>query len=79
MPAWKKYARIILPHIGLIILSLLYIVGGAFIFYYLEHPNEVYVRGENLRLIEENRKRMLSHLWLLVSDNATTRGENLPF
>uniref|UniRef100_A0A914QGG3 Potassium channel domain-containing protein n=1 Tax=Panagrolaimus davidi TaxID=227884 RepID=A0A914QGG3_9BILA len=75
MPAWKKYARIILPHIGLIILSLLYIVGGAFIFYYLEHPNEVFVRGESLRLIEENRKIMLNHLWLLVTDNSTTREE----
>uniref|UniRef100_A0A914YDD9 Potassium channel domain-containing protein n=1 Tax=Panagrolaimus superbus TaxID=310955 RepID=A0A914YDD9_9BILA len=75
MPAWKKYARIILPHIGLIILSLLYIVGGAFVFYYLEHPNEVFVRGESLRLIEENRKVMLNHLWLLVSENSTTREE----
>uniref|UniRef100_A0AC34QHE6 Potassium channel domain-containing protein n=1 Tax=Panagrolaimus sp. JU765 TaxID=591449 RepID=A0AC34QHE6_9BILA len=75
MPAWKKYARIILPHIGLIILSLVYIIGGAFVFYHLERPNEVYVRGESLRLIEDNRRRMLRHLWQVVNDNTTTRDD----
>ena len=74
MPVWKKYARIILPHIGLIILSLVYIIGGAFVFYHLERPNEVYVRGESLRLIEDNRIRMLRHLWQIVNENTTTRG-----
>uniref|UniRef100_A0A7E4UZL0 TWiK family of potassium channels protein 7 n=1 Tax=Panagrellus redivivus TaxID=6233 RepID=A0A7E4UZL0_PANRE len=73
MPTWKKYARIILPHVGLIILSLVYIIGGAFVFYHLEHPNEMYIRGANLRLIDENRRKMLRNLWLLVNNNTLTR------
>ncbi|PIO63613.1 Ion channel, partial [Teladorsagia circumcincta] len=40
MPTWKKYARIVLPHVGLILLSLLYVVGGAVAFYHMERPNE---------------------------------------
>lgn len=39
IPLWKKYARIVLPHIGLIFISCVYIVGGACIFYFLESPN----------------------------------------
>ena len=41
MSAWKKYARIILPHVGLCLLSLLYVSGGAVAFYHLERPHEV--------------------------------------
>uniref|UniRef100_A0A915CV03 Uncharacterized protein n=1 Tax=Ditylenchus dipsaci TaxID=166011 RepID=A0A915CV03_9BILA len=62
MPTWKKYARIILPHVGLILLSLFYIVGGAFVFYQVEGPNEIAVRREN-------------ELWLIINDNATTQEE----
>ncbi|KAI1731692.1 ion channel domain-containing protein [Ditylenchus destructor] len=73
MPSWKKYARIILPHIGLILLSLLYIIGGAFVFYQVERPNEVAVRRESLHLIEDYKEKMLEELWEVVNNEATTK------
>ncbi|VDP07137.1 unnamed protein product [Heligmosomoides polygyrus] len=57
MPTWKKYARIVLPHVGLILLSLLYVVGGAVAFYHMERPNE-------------HKERMLDELWSLVESGA---------
>lgn len=73
MPAWKKFARIVLPHIGLILLSVCYVVGGAFVFYQLERPNEVAIRRETMELIEKSRHEMLEHLWELVNDPTVPR------
>lgn len=74
MDGWKKYARIILPHIGLIILSLLYTIGGAFAFYYLERPYEIVVRRESLRDILAQRKLMLDELWIMLNDESVPDG-----
>lgn len=74
MPAWKKYARIILPHIGLILLSMLYVVGGAFVFYQVERPHEIAVRKESLNLIEAQERLMLNELWLAINNNNTSYG-----
>ncbi|VDN55130.1 unnamed protein product [Dracunculus medinensis] len=75
MPSWKKYARIVLPHIGLILLSILYIFGGALAFYQLERPNEIQVRKMNLQKIDHYRKYMLNELWIMVNDNSTSDEE----
>ncbi|VDK54492.1 unnamed protein product [Gongylonema pulchrum] len=74
MAGWKKYARIILPHVGLIILSLLYIIGGAFAFYHLERPNEIAVRRESLKEVYAQRKLMLEELWAVLNDNSVSDG-----
>lgn len=79
MPTWKKYARIILPHVGLILLSFLYVIGGAFIFYHIERPNEIAVRTKSLKLIEEQERWMLKNLWQIVNDNTTTRGFSIKY
>ncbi|KAL7070992.1 hypothetical protein ACQ4LE_009882, partial [Meloidogyne hapla] len=68
MPVWRKYARIVLPHIGLILLSLLYVIGGAFIFNYLEGPNEMDIRRDTMEMIEKERNEMLQHLWVIIND-----------
>ncbi|CAK5096632.1 unnamed protein product [Meloidogyne enterolobii] len=68
MPVWRKYARIVLPHIGLILLSLFYVVGGAFIFYHLESPNEMDIRRDTMELIEKERNDMLEYLWIKIND-----------
>ncbi|KAL3086119.1 hypothetical protein niasHS_009689 [Heterodera schachtii] len=68
MPAWKKYARIVLPHVGLILMSVCYIVGGAFVFYQLERPNEIAVRRETLDIIEREKHEMLDQIWALIND-----------
>ncbi|KHN87881.1 TWiK family of potassium channels protein 7 [Toxocara canis] len=75
MATWKKYARIILPHVGLTLLSLLYISGGAFAFYHLERPNEIAIRKANLDDIAAHRKLMLEQIWAVINDNTTTHEE----
>ncbi|KAK6101759.1 Ion channel family protein [Brugia pahangi] len=75
MAGWKKYARIILPHIGLIILSLLYAIGGALAFYHLERPNEIAVRHESLKDISAQRKLMLDELWIMLNDESISDEE----
>ncbi|EPB72805.1 Ion channel [Ancylostoma ceylanicum] len=70
MPTWKKYARIVLPHVGLILLSLLYVVGGAVAFYHMERPNEMAVRESAIRRFNQHKERMLDELWTLVESGA---------
>ncbi|WKX99187.1 hypothetical protein Q1695_014231 [Nippostrongylus brasiliensis] len=70
MPTWKKYARIVLPHVGLILLSLLYVVGGAVAFYHMERPNEMAVRESAIRRFNQHKERMLDELWSLVESGA---------
>ncbi|CAD6190324.1 unnamed protein product [Caenorhabditis auriculariae] len=65
MPAWKKYARIVLPHVGLILLSLLYVIGGAIAFYHMERPHEMAVREKNIRRFIEHKNTMMDELWEL--------------
>ncbi|VDO32318.1 unnamed protein product [Onchocerca flexuosa] len=74
MADWKKYARIILPHVGLVIFSVLYAVGGALAFYYLERPNEIAVRRESLRDISAQRKLMLDELWVMLNNESVSDG-----
>lgn len=52
-----------MPHIGLILLSCIYIVSGAVVFYHLERPNELDTRKENLRLINEQKTAFLDKMW----------------
>ncbi|CAD5215938.1 unnamed protein product [Bursaphelenchus okinawaensis] len=75
MSLWKKYARIILPHVGLILISCVYIVGGAMIFYVVESPNEVNIRRENLYLINKQKEEMLRSLWNEMKANNLSREE----
>uniref|UniRef100_A0A915D2S1 Potassium channel domain-containing protein n=1 Tax=Ditylenchus dipsaci TaxID=166011 RepID=A0A915D2S1_9BILA len=39
-----KYAKIVLPHVGLVLLLFVYLLIGATLFHYLEAPNELLVR-----------------------------------
>uniref|UniRef100_A0A2K6WHJ1 Potassium channel domain-containing protein n=1 Tax=Onchocerca volvulus TaxID=6282 RepID=A0A2K6WHJ1_ONCVO len=75
MADWKKYARIFLPHVGLVIFSVLYTVGGALAFYYLERPNEIAVRRESLRDISAQRKLMLDELWVMLNNESVSDEE----
>ncbi|KAI6176719.1 TWiK family of potassium channels protein 7 [Aphelenchoides bicaudatus] len=75
IPIWKKYARIVLPHVGLILISCVYIVGGACIFYFLESPNELATRAQGVEEIKAHRDEMLNHLWMLVNDQTMSRNQ----
>ncbi|PAV57744.1 hypothetical protein WR25_07384 isoform F [Diploscapter pachys] len=71
MPAWKKYARLILPHIGLILMSFLYVLGGAVAFFHLEQPHELAIREMSIRRFHAHKEQMLDDLWSLVEAGAT--------
>ncbi|OZC07259.1 Ion channel, partial [Onchocerca flexuosa] len=58
--------RIVLPHIGLILLSAAYTILGAAIFYHFEMPYEVYVRNETAHRIEALKQKIIDNLWMLV-------------
>uniref|UniRef100_A0A0N5BW18 Potassium channel subfamily K member 18 n=1 Tax=Strongyloides papillosus TaxID=174720 RepID=A0A0N5BW18_STREA len=73
MPLWKKYGKLILFHIGLCFLSLLYIIGGAFIFFHFERPNELAIRSENVNKINEEKAKMLSHVWEMLNDDSLSK------
>lgn len=51
-------------------LSLLYVVGGAFVFYHIEEPNELAVRADSLRLIDQQKQRMIDHLWAVANNDS---------
>lgn len=63
MATWKTYARIILAHVSLIVLSVVYVGFGAFLFYQLEQPNEVEVRARNIERFNIHKRQMIEHLW----------------
>lgn len=75
MSLWKKYARIILPHVGLILISCVYIVGGAMIFYVVESPNEERIRRESLMKIGEEKQEMLRGLWKALNQYNLTKSK----
>ncbi|GMS90622.1 hypothetical protein PENTCL1PPCAC_12797, partial [Pristionchus entomophagus] len=75
MPRWKQYARIVLPHVGLVLLSFSYIVGGALAFYKLEKPHEVRVRELGLKDIKEHRDRLLNEMWDHLNEGDKTDEE----
>ncbi|VDD90262.1 unnamed protein product [Enterobius vermicularis] len=72
---WKELARVIIPHVGLILLSLLYVSGGAVVFYHLEKPNEVEIWERNIKLIDEHRQTMLSNMWKLINNVTVSKEE----
>lgn len=69
-----QYARLVLPHVGLVLLSVLYICGGAVAFYQLERPYEVSVRNTNLEQIARSRRDFLINMWTMLNDDHTAAG-----
>ncbi|VDN01927.1 unnamed protein product [Thelazia callipaeda] len=66
------YARMILPHVGLVMLLVVYLLIGATAFHYLEGPNEIETRDRELREIFGLRKNFHDMVW-----NLTVSGDNL--
>jgi len=67
-----QYAKIILPHVGLILLSSLYVVTGAAVFYNLERPHEEQTRHEKLNKIFQLKSTLLDNFWLLSSSSSSS-------
>uniref|UniRef100_A0A915IDN8 Uncharacterized protein n=1 Tax=Romanomermis culicivorax TaxID=13658 RepID=A0A915IDN8_ROMCU len=66
----KKYAKAILPHVGLILLSMIYVITGASAFYYLERPHELRIRRTYVRNVTILKVNFLNDVWY------SGRGEN---
>ncbi|VDN53180.1 unnamed protein product [Dracunculus medinensis] len=65
------YAKMILPHVGLVILLIVYLLIGATVFHYLEGPNEILTRNQELNTIFELRNNFHEVVW-----NITVAGDS---
>lgn len=60
---WKRNLRIALPHIGLVILSMVYTLLGATIFHHYEKPFEEQLRNETALRVNMLKTRVMEQLW----------------
>uniref|UniRef100_A0A7E4VQ02 Ion_trans_2 domain-containing protein n=1 Tax=Panagrellus redivivus TaxID=6233 RepID=A0A7E4VQ02_PANRE len=68
---WKNNLRIVIPHIGLVLLSALYTVFGATVFHHLEQPFEIKIRNDTAHRVSALKRRIIAQLWTLAHDNRT--------
>uniref|UniRef100_A0AC34F8N4 Uncharacterized protein n=1 Tax=Panagrolaimus sp. ES5 TaxID=591445 RepID=A0AC34F8N4_9BILA len=69
---WIHNLRIVIPHIGLVILSSLYTIFGATVFHHLEQPYELQIRNDTTVRVYALKRRIIAQLWTLIHDNSTT-------
>ncbi|EJD74791.1 uncoordinated protein 58 [Loa loa] len=69
----KKYAKLILPHVGLVLLTCAYTVVGASIFYSVEQPHELANKRRQLDMIYERQEEFVNSLFTLAMLNETRR------
>ncbi|CAD5215940.1 unnamed protein product [Bursaphelenchus okinawaensis] len=70
---FKKYAKLILPHVGLVLLTCAYTIMGAAIFFWIENPNEKATKRDQLDIIFEKQERFVGAVLKLVSQNESDR------
>ncbi|VDP48950.1 unnamed protein product [Soboliphyme baturini] len=70
VPKWRKKLLIALPHLGLVVLSMLYTVLGAAIFYYIEAPNESILKWRSLAQINDIYSFFSDDLWQLSQNGS---------
>uniref|UniRef100_F1L2H2 TWiK family of potassium channels protein 7 n=1 Tax=Ascaris suum TaxID=6253 RepID=F1L2H2_ASCSU len=66
------YAKMILPHVGLVLLLVVYLLIGATVFHYLEVPNELQTKDKELWTIFGLRDNFHDTIW-----NLTVAGDSL--
>lgn len=64
-----QYAKIILPHVGLVVLTCLYTIIGATIFRSIEQPNEQRMKESSLTDINRAKRLFLDEMWNLTRDS----------
>lgn len=64
-----QYSKIILPHLGLILLACFYVTIGAVIFYHMERKNEMAIHQENMRFINEQANYLVEQLSKSAADD----------
>ncbi|KAF7638933.1 hypothetical protein Mgra_00001455 [Meloidogyne graminicola] len=60
--SWRKYARLILPHVGLVIFVCIYAIIGAWIFYSIESPHEDRLKINGIKKVQELRKNLAKEI-----------------
>lgn len=58
-----QYLRLILPHVGLVLASILYAVAGAFIFYAVEMRYEIDTKSQSVRKVTLARHNLVDSMW----------------
>ncbi|KAM3723658.1 TWiK family of potassium channels protein [Dirofilaria immitis] len=69
----RKYAKLILPHVGLVLLTCAYTFVGASIFYSVEQPHELANKRRQLDMIHERQEEFVNSLFTLAMLNETRR------
>ncbi|EPB75882.1 Ion channel [Ancylostoma ceylanicum] len=69
----EKYAKLILPHVALVLLTCAYTVLGASIFYTVERPHEMETKQHQLKMIYSRQDEFVNNLIRLASVNTTGR------
>ncbi|KIH54143.1 hypothetical protein ANCDUO_15712, partial [Ancylostoma duodenale] len=68
-----SYAKLILPHVALVLLTCAYTVLGASIFYTVERPHEMATKQIQLKKIYSQQNDFVNNLIRLASMNTTGR------
>ncbi|VDM39439.1 unnamed protein product [Toxocara canis] len=68
-----QYAKLILPHVGLVLLTCAYTVIGALVFYSVEQPHEMATKRRQLDMIYEREEEFVNSLLTLAMLNETRR------
>ena len=68
-----QYAKMILPHIGLVLLLSLYTVFGALVFHFLEQPQEATVKRQFIDALNSRRHEYGERLWNMSQNYSAFR------
>ncbi|KRZ76287.1 TWiK family of potassium channels protein 7 [Trichinella papuae] len=60
---WSSKAKVVLSHVGLILIFYTYVLAGSFIFYHLEQENEIKIREKSFADVLERRDRLFDAVW----------------
>lgn len=69
----RQYAKLILPHVGLVLLTCAYTIVGAAIFFCVENPNEKATKRAQLDIIFEKQEHFMNAIMDLVARNESGR------
>uniref|UniRef100_A0A1I8B458 Ion_trans_2 domain-containing protein n=1 Tax=Meloidogyne hapla TaxID=6305 RepID=A0A1I8B458_MELHA len=72
----RKYAKLILPHVGLVLLTCCYTLLGASLFYSVERPNELRAKRQCLDNINKRQEHFVSELVWLAASNLSGERKN---
>jgi len=65
---WRKLVKVVLPHVLLVISTLLWTLGGAVVFYAIERPNEARAKTAAVANVGARRTVVIDQLWAAGMD-----------